>query len=394
MTVPRTSLLCLLFALALLGLSAAAPADQPAGGEPLWAYVGTWTTGGNTTSKGIYRFELDPASGKLTPRGLAAEVTSPGYLVFHPNHRFLYAVNEVPTFEGKKTGGVTAFALDPKTGKVTQLNQQLSGGEGPCHIVIDKAGKHVLVANYGGGNVSVLPIGEDGKLGEATSIQQHHGSSVNKERQEAPHAHGIALDPANRYAFVCDLGLDKVVIYRYDADKGTLTPNDPAFAAIAPGSGPRHIAFAPDGRHVYVTNELSSTITAFRYDPERGALTTIQTISSLPKDFKGENTTAEIVVHPSGKFLYDSNRGHDSIAVFQIDPQSGELTPTAWQGTHVKTPRFFGIDPTGTDLIVANQDSNSLVVFRIDQKTGVLTPAGDPVDVPMPTCVIEMPAPR
>ncbi len=393
MTFQQSSLSCLVLALGLLGLAAAAPADQPAGTENLWAYVGTWTSGGSA-SKGIYRFEMDPASGKLTPRGVAAEVTSPGFLAFHPSHRFLYAVNEITNFEGKKTGGVTAFAIDPKSGNLTQLNQQPSGGEGPCHLVVDKGGKHVLVANYGGGSVSVLPIGDDGKLGEATAHMQHHGHSVNKERQEAPHAHGIALAPDNRFALVCDLGLDKVMIYRYDADKGTLAANDPAFAAIAPGSGPRHVAFAPDGRHVYVTNEMASTVTAFRYDPERGALTTLQTISTLPEGFKGENTTAEIVVHPSGKFLYDSNRGHDSIAVFRIDPKTGELTSAGYQGKHVKTPRFFGLDPTGASLIVANQDSNSLVVFRIDPKTGELSPTGDPVDVPMPTCALEMPAPR
>ncbi|HJT78528.1 MAG TPA: lactonase family protein [Gemmataceae bacterium] len=394
MTVPQTSFACLLVALASLVLAAAAPADPPAAGTTLWAYVGTYTGGPGAPSKGIYRFDLDPASGKLTPRGLAAEVTSPAFLAFHPSRRFLYAVNEVSTFEGKKTGGVTAFALDPKTGALTRLNDQPSGGAGPCHLVVDKAGKHVLVANYDGGNVSVFPIGDDGKLGAATAFQQHHGHSVNKERQEAPHAHGIALDAANRFAFVCDLGLDKVMSYRYDADKGTLTPNEPAFVAIAPGSGPRHITFAPDGRHAYVTNELSSTVTAFRYDPDHGTLTTIQTISTLPKGFKGTNTTAEIAVHPSGKFLYDSNRGQDSIAVFTVDAKSGELTAAGHQGKNIKTPRYFGIDPTGTDLVVANQDSNSLVVFRINPQTGELTPAAGPVEAPMPVCVIMMPAPR
>jgi 6-phosphogluconolactonase len=289
--------------------------------------------------------------------------------------------------DGKKTGAVTAYAIDPATGDLTLLNHQSSGGPGPCHLAVDREAKNVLVANYAGGSVAVLPIRPDGRLGEATATIQHRGSSINPQRQEAPHAHCVNLDAANRFAFVADLGLDKVLIYRFDPSKGTLTPNDPPSAAVKPGSGPRHFAFHPDGRHAYVINELGNTVTAFDYAPGPGALSSRQTLSTLPDDFHGSSSTAEIQVHPSGAFLYGSNRGHDSIAVFAIDPRSGELTAAGHQGHEIKTPRNFAIDPTGRYLVVANQDSASLVVFAIDPKTGSLTPVGDKVSVPKPVCV-------
>jgi 6-phosphogluconolactonase len=243
------------------------------------------------------------------------------------------------------------------------------------------------VANYGSGSVSVLPIQADGRLGEATAFVQHHGSSVNKDRQEGPHAHCIILDPANKFAFVADLGLDKVMIYHYDAKKGTLTPNDPPSVSIDPGSGPRHMAFHPSGRYAYVINEMASTVTALDYDAERGALKKLQMVSTLPERFKGETSTAEIVAHPSGKFLYGSNRGQDSIAVFAIDPETGKLTAKGHQGEKVKTPRNFTIDPTATYVLVGNQGSDSIVVFRIDPDSGELKPTGTVVDVPVPVCI-------
>jgi 6-phosphogluconolactonase len=353
-----------------------------------WVYVGTYTQAG---SKGIYRFELDPATGKLTSRALAAETANPSFLASHPNRRFLYAVGEIDNFGGKKSGAVSAFAIDLKTGDLKLLNQQASVDDGPCHLVVDKQGKHALAANYAGGSACVLPIRADGRLGEATSVVRHKGSSVNKQRQEAPHAHSINLDAANRFAFVADLGIDKVMIYRYDADKGTLTKNDPPAADVEPGAGPRHFAFHPNGRYAYVINELNNTITAFQYDAERGALKTLQSVPTLPKDFKGNNTTAEVVVHPSGKFLYGSNRGHDSIAIFTIDPKTGELTPAGDQSQQIKVPRNFTIDPTGTWLLVGNQEANSISVFRIDPKTGALTSAGPAVEVPRPVCLRLMP---
>jgi 6-phosphogluconolactonase len=359
--------------------------------EKLWVFVGTYT---GKASKGIYRCELDLATGKLEPRGLAVETANPSFLAIHPNHRFLYAVGEISEFGGKKSGAVSAFSLNPKTGELALLNQQPSGGAGPCHLVVDQQGKHVLAANYGGGSACVFPIGEDGRLGEATAFVQHRGSGTNPQRQDAPHAHSINLDPANRFAFVADLGLDKVLVYHYEADKGTLTPNDPPAVDLAPGSGPRHFAFHPSGRFAYVINELKSTITAFKYDANRGVLETLQTVSALPKDFKGKSWTAEVQVHPSGKFLYGSNRGHNSIAIFTIDSNTGELTAVGHQGHQIKTPRNFGIDPTGTYLLVANQDSDSIVVFRIDARTGELTPTGSVAEVPMPVCVKMIPQAR
>jgi 6-phosphogluconolactonase len=362
----------------------AAPPNKEPAMDKLWVFIGTYTGG---ASKGIYRCELDLATGKLTEPVLAGKTKDPSFLAIHPNHRFLYAVGEIDNFKGKNAGAVSAFAIDPKTGDLTMLNQQSSGGAGPCHLVVDRHGKHVLVANYSGGSASVLPIGDDGRLGTATAFVQHKGSSVKPQRQEAPHAHSINLDPANHFAVVADLGLDKVLVYRYDGDKGTLTPNDPPSVSVAPGAGPRHFAFHPNGHYAYVINEIANTVTAFSYDPESGVLKQVQTATTLPKNVKGESYTAEVQVHPSGKFLYGSNRGHNSIAVFALDPETGRVRAEGQQGHQIKVPRNFGIDPTGAFLIVANQDGNSLVVFRIDPQTGALTPTGSMVDVPMPVCV-------
>ncbi len=381
----------LVLASAFLIPTAAFAADKAPPPRTYWAYIGTYT---GDTSKGIYRFDLDPATGKLTNKMLAAESASPSYLAFHPNGRFLYSVNEMPP-PGKKGGGVSAFAIDPKTGALTLLNQESSVGEGPCHLIVDKAGKHVIAANYGSGSVVVLPIDENGRLGEPTDFVQHKGKSKDPARQEGPHAHCAALDAANLFAFVCDLGLDKVMIYKYDAEKGKLTPNDPPAADVAPGSGPRHIAFTPDGHFAYVVNELNSTITAFSYDADHGALKTLQTLSTLPKGgFTGPTSCAECVVDPSGKFVFGSNRGQNSIATFAIDPKTGHMTVVANQGEGIKVPRGFNVDPTGTWAVVANQDSGSVVTFRIDPKTGELTPTGDKVEVGKPVDVKIMAKPK
>jgi 6-phosphogluconolactonase len=371
-----------------IGLLFSAPlwAEAPA---KFWVYVGTYTGG---KSEGIYRLDMDPATGKLTGRTLAVKTAQPSFLAIHPNHRFLYAVGEYDEFNGKKSGGVSAFAIDPKTGDLTLLNSQPSGGAGPCHLIVDKKGKHVLVANYSGGSASVLPIDKDGKLSKATAFRQHKGSSVDKDRQDKPHAHSINLDPANKYAFVADLGLDKVMIYRFDPDKGTLKPGKPAFVTIAASSGPRHFAFHPNGKIAYVINEMKNTVTVLAYDAEQGEMKTLQTIDTLPRGFKGKSWTAEVVVHPSGKFLYGSNRGHDSIAIFSIDAKTGKLTAIGHQAKGIKMPRNFAIDPTGKFLLVANQDSDSIIVFRIDQKTGELKPTGTVVEVPKPVCLRFMPA--
>jgi 6-phosphogluconolactonase len=352
-------------------------------------YVGTYTGG---ESKGIYLFRMDPATGKLTPAGVAAETANPSFLAIHPNRRFLYAVGEIGDFAGRKSGAVSAFAIEPKSGALTLLNQQPSRGAGPCHLVVDGPGRNVLVANYGGGSVAALPIAADGRLGEATGFVQHEGSSVNPRRQEAPHAHSINTDRESRFAFAADLGLDRVLIYRLDSEQGTLTPNDPPYASVKPGAGPRHFAFHPGGRYAYVINELDSTLTAFSYDAARGALTELHTLSTLPAGFEGNNSTAEVQVHPSGKFVYGSNRGHHSIAIFAVDAATGRLTPVGHQPTGGRTPRNFGIDPTGTYLIAANQETHTLVVFRIDPATGRLEPTGETAGAPSPVCVKFLPA--
>lgn len=351
-------------------------------------YVGTYT---GKESKGIYTLTLDLATGQLSQPRLAAETTSPGFLAVHPSNKFLYAVNEIANFNGQKTGSVTAFLIDPADGTLTRLNAQPSAGAGPCHISLDKAGKFALVANYGGGSVAVLPIAADGSLQPPTSSIQHTGSSVNPQRQKQPHAHSINLDKRNEYAFAADLGIDKILIYKFDANTGKLTPNDPPHATLSPGSGPRHFAFHPDGRFAYANNELTSSVTAFAYDPANGDLNEIHTVSTLPQAVKG-NSTAEIVVHPSGRFLYVSNRGHDSIAILSIDEETGRLTPTGHHPTGGKTPRNFNIDPTGAFLLAANQSSNSLSAFRIDPATGALTPALATVSIPSPVCVRFLPA--
>ncbi len=371
----------------LAGLCLRAPAAEPGAagsGGTLRVYVGTYTQRG---SQGIYLAHLEQATGQLQLAGLAAEVTNPSFLAIHPNRRFLFAVGEVSKSAGGPGGTVSAFAIDAATGKLTLLNQKSSQGAGPCHVVVDPPGKNVLVANYGSGSAACLPVADSGQLRDATPKVQHEGSSVNPQRQKGPHAHSINLDAANRFAVVADLGLDKVMIYRFNAAAGTLTPNDPAFVKLAPGSGPRHFAFHPNGRFAYVINELNSTVTAFAYDARRGALQTVATVSTLPKGFSGSNTTAEVQVHPSGKFLYGSNRGHHSIAVFAIDANSGRLSPLGHTPTQGKTPRNFGIDPSGRWLLAANQDSDTVMVFRVDPKTGKPFPTGQGIHVPMPVCV-------
>ncbi len=349
-------------------------------------FVGTYTF---RSSKGIYAFNLTLSTGETTSPQLVAETPQPSFLALHPSGRFLYAVNEL--WEGGKEGTVSAFALEPETGNLKLLNQQGAKGVGPCHLTVDKAGKWVLVANYGSGSVAVLPILPNGSLGEATCAIQHEGKSVHPQRQEGPHAHSVTLDPNNKFAVVADLGLDKLLIYRFDATKGMLTPNDPPFASTAPGAGPRHVAFHPNGRFLYAINELNNTITAYRYDGEKGTLTEVQTVPTLPEDFSSTNTTAEVQVHPSGRFLYGSNRGHDSLAIYSVDTRTGKLNLLGHQATQGKTPRNFAIDPTGTFLLAANQDSDTVVLFRIDPKSGKLNPTGRTVEVPTPVCIKFLP---
>ena len=376
-----------IFRLTVLFLIAlAASVLTPAAGlaqQKYLVYVGTYTDQG---SRGIYAYRFDTSTGKLTSLGLAAEAAEPSFLAVDSSGRFLYAVDETLTYNGQPTGAVSAFAIQPATGKLSLLNQVSSHDEGPAHITLDRTGKYALVSNYTLGSVAVFPVLKDGRLGGATSFVQHKGSSVNPERQKGPHAHAIALSPDNRFAVVADLGLDQLLVYGFDAAKGTLGAR-PRTVKAAPGAGPRHLAFSADGRFFYVINELQSSVVAYAYNESTGALRELQTISTLPKGFGGNNTAAEIEIHPDGKFLFASNRGDDSVAVFAIDPATGTLTHVATAPTGGKTPRNFAVDPSGSWLLAANQDSDEIVVFRIDRKTGHLTATGEVLQAPSPACL-------
>src|SRR5438445_8120221 len=348
-------------------------------------YVGTYTT--KTESKGIYAYEFDSATGKLTPKGVAAETPDPSWVAVHPSGKFLYAANEAG-----KASTVSAFAIDAKNGKLTILNQLPSLGEDPCYLSFDKTGKYVLVANYSSGTVAVFPILADGRLGEHTALVKDQGATgPDKERQEGPHAHWIETPPDNRFALVADLGLDEVLVYKFDAASGTLTPNEPAFARLKACSGPRHGAFHPKGKFVFVVSELTSTATSFAYDAKKGTREEVVTVSTLQPRFSGRNDVAEAAVYPNGKFLYVSNRGNESLAILSIDPAKGTLGPVGGIPTGGKEPRHFAIDPSGKYLLAENQLSNNIVVFKIDLATGGLTPTGQVVEVPSPVDITFLP---
>lgn len=369
------------FPLALLLALLVGPVAAAA--ESMWVFVGTYT---GKNSQGIYRVAFDPATGKLGRPELAAEIASPSFLAIAPDRKHLFCVCELSQFKGKKAGGVASFALDATTGELKPINQESSVGAGPCHITCDKQGKNVLVANYGGGSVAVLPVGPDGKLSPASDFEQHKGSGADRGRQEGPHAHSVNLDSTNTFAVVADLGLDKLLVYKFDPAQGKITPNDPPSVGLPPGSGPRHFAFHPNGKYAYTNNEMTSTLTALSYDAAKGEFQILNELSTLPKPVKG-NSTAETVVHPNGKFVYTSNRGHNSIAIFSIDEATGKITAVGHQGEGVKIPRNFNIDPSGKWMIVANQAGDSLVVFAIDPTTGKLTPTDQKVTVGSPVCV-------
>ena len=352
-------------------------------------YVGTYT---DKDSKGIYAYRFDPATGETNAIGLVAATDNPSFLAVAPNNRLLYAVNELDKFEGKPSGAVSAFAIDRETGKLKLLQQVSSLGGGPAHLSLDKTGRYLLVANYDGGSVAVFPIESDGRLGQHTAFMQHVGSSVNPERQAGPHAHSVLVSNDNRFAVSADLGLDQVLVYRFDAQKGSLVPNDPRFVTVDAGAGPRHLIFAPSGKFLYVVDEMASSVTVFAYDASQGRLQKKQTVSTLPSAFHGQDTAAEIVVDANGRFLYVSNRGADSIAVFAIKPSSGTLSLVEIVPTGGKTPRSFAIDPTGKWLFAANQDSNNIDLFRIDPVTGRLTRTSQVLQLASPVCIVFVPA--
>lgn len=355
-------------------------------------YVGTYTRRDSNIpymGKGIQRFTFDTSTGDLTFVETTTGIANPSFLALSPNRQFLYAVSEImEPVDGQHAGGIAAYAIDPETHALHYLNEQPTAGTSPCHLQVDATGRYVIVANYGSASVVVFPINEDGSLGERVAFIEHEGSSINPQRQQEPHPHSANIDPTNRYTYVPDLGMDKVMIYALNAATGALTPNtDQPWARVASGAGPRHLAFHPNGEALYVINELDSTVTGFAWDSTRGTLREIGVISTLPEGYEGKSYCADIHIHPNGKFLYGSNRGHDSIAVFSIDQRTGELEPVAYTPTGGQFPRNFALDPTGHFLLAANQNSDDIFVFQIDGKNGKLTPVGERVPATAPVCI-------
>jgi 6-phosphogluconolactonase len=357
-------------------------ASLNSGQTKYFVYVGTY-------SNSIYAYRFDAKTEKLDPMGTVGEVVNPSFLAADRDYRFLYAVSEV---EGDVNGGVAAFSIDRKKGSLKFLNSASSAGVAPCHLVVDKTTKMLIVANYGTGGVSAFPIEHDGRLGAMSSLIEAHGSSVNHERQAGPHAHEVVISADNRFVYVPDLGLDQIRIYPLDPSQAKLAANNHSFAKVDPGSGPRHMAFGPSGKFAYALSELKSVITIFSHDPSTGNLKSIQSVSTLPSGYSGENAPAEIEVDKAGQFVYASNRGHDSIAVFAIDEASGTLRQIQIVPSQGQEPRGMQIDPTGQFLFVGNHKSNRCVVFRIDPKTGQLTSAGKPIEVPTPVAFQFVPA--
>lgn len=382
----RAAACCVLIVIATTSASRTSAATSS--GEQ-HVFFGTYTKG---KSKGIYRARFDTQTGKLDAPQLAAEANDPSFLAVHPNGRVLYAIDERSDPAKTPAKGVAAYAIERGTGRLTLLNEQSVGGPGPCHIVVDTTGNCVLVANYVGGSVAAIALESDGRLGKVGSVMQHHGSSVHA-RQKAPHAHAVALSPDNRFVLAADLGLDRVLAYKFDPTRATLTAHEPASATLPPGSGPRHLAFRPDGKFLYVINELVCTMTVFQYDAARAAMSAVQTISTLPpgESVQQGYSTAEVILHPNGRFLYGSNRGHNSIVVYAIEPSTGKLTLVEHESTQGKTPRHFAVDPSGRWLLAENQGSDSVVVFRIVGSSGILEPTGRTAEVPMPVCAVFVP---
>jgi len=351
--------------------------------EKFLLYVGTYKDHGG---KGIYAYRFDAAAGQLAPLGLAVASAEPSFLAVAESGKFLYAVNEIVNYNGQPAGAVSAFAIQRENGKLSLLNQVSSRDEGPAHITLDRSGNYALVSNYERGSIAVFPLLPDGRLGESSAFVRHKGSSVNPERQRGPHAHAIAVSPDNRFVVVADLGLDQLLVYRFDAVRGSLG-SEPQIVKTAPGAGPRHLAFDANGRFLYLVTEMASTVVTYSYDAPTGQLHELQTVSLLPQGYSGRTEAAEIEIHPSGKFVFASNRGPDSISVFAIDSKLGTLTLVETVSTRGKTPRHFALDPTGSWLLAANQDSDEIVVFHVNPDTGHLTPTGPVLEVPSPACI-------
>ncbi len=358
--------------------------------QPWQMYVGTYTNYGNPgngRAEGLYLYYVDPVSGDLTLQQTVNDVANPSFQTLHPNGNFLYSVNEGLMTEGQPGGGVSAFSRDPQTGKLTFLNRQQSHGTSPCYISVDPSGQCAMVANYSSGSVAAFPIGGDGQLGPASYVDQHEGSSINPNRQQGPHAHAIIVDPSHQFALCTDLGMDLLFIYRLNAAAGELTPNEPIGAPLPAGAGPRHLVFHPTKSLLYVINELGSSVTTMAWDGEAGTAEALQTISTLPAGYNEETTCADIHLDAAGRFLYGSNRGHDSIAVFAINEDDGLLTTIEQTSTEGRTPRNFALSPDGKLLFAANQNTDTIVTFRRDEATGRLTPTGQVTAVPSPVCL-------
>lgn len=353
-----------------------------AAAQPL-LFIGAYTSDRN---RGISSARFDPATGKLSDWKLAAETPNPTFLTLHPSGKYLFAINEIGNFEGQRAGSVCAFEVDAAGGTLKPLNRVSSKGPGPCHVSTDRTGRMLMIANYGGGSVASYKIGADGRLSEAVSFHQHEGKGANPRRQEGPHAHCIYPSPGNRFAVSCDLGTDEVHIYAMDVKSGSITPSSKA--KIADGAGPRHFAFHPNGKWAYVINELASTVTACHWEEAGGQLKPFASVSTLPADYAGAaaNSTAEVVVHPNGRWLYGSNRGKDDIAVFELDREG---KPALVQSAPVQgqMPRNFNLDPSGRWLLAANQKSDNIIVFAIDERTGQLKPSGQGMTVGAPVCL-------
>lgn len=349
--------------------------------KPILFHVGSYADEG---SPGLHLCRLDPANGRLERLDSISAGANPSFLALHPGGRYLYAVNEQKVYQGRPGGAVCAFVLDPETGTPLLLNRQPSHGTDPCHLSLDRTGRFVLAANYSSGSLAVFPLEQDGRLAAASTVVQHQGRGPNAARQEGPHAHAIEPDPGNRFALACDLGLDRLLVYRFDLATGGLALHNEA--QLRPGAGPRHLAFHPDGRRLYVINELDSTLTVFAYEGDDGRLDELQTITTLPGDYRGPNDCAEVCMHPSGNFVYASNRGHDSLAVYRVEEATGRLALLGHEPVRGKTPRHFTLTPAGDFLLVANQDSDSISLFRLDPQTGGLDWLAA-LEIPRPTCV-------
>ncbi|MBN1998404.1 lactonase family protein [candidate division KSB1 bacterium] len=347
-------------------------------------YVGSYTS---NPSEGIYVYQMDRESGELTLKHTVGNITNPSFLTLDSQHRFLYAVQEVSNYNGEFQGAVSAFLVDQKSWNLTPINSQPSFGTSPCYVAVDGNDHFAMLANYSSGTLALYPLKEDGSLASASHVVQHEGSSVNKNRQNEPHAHSVNPAPNNRFVLAADLGIDKILVYQLDSAGGKLLPNDPPSVSTQPGAGPRHFTFSPDGRFCYVINELNSSLAVYSWDAEAGELKSVETFSTLPQDYKGTNSCADVHITPDGRFLYGSNRGLDSLSIFSIDSETGKLTPAGYQSTMGQTPRNFAIDPTGTFLLVANQNSDNVVVFRINKQSGELTETGCVVSVSKPVCI-------